>query len=105
MDVREEILTDEILWISLDSAAAAFEHLKTSSVNVVVIEDASLGAAHDCTVEDLLAELQQINRDIPIVIRDEAASVADPARYLPLGAPHSTTPRPPSPHTLLPAPH
>ena len=86
MDVREEILTDEILRISLDSAAAAFEHLETSPVNVVVIEDPCLGATHDWTVEDLLEELQQINRDIPIVIHDEAASVADAVRYIRLGA-------------------
>ncbi len=82
----KEILTDEILRISLDSAAAAFEHLKTSSVNVVVIEAFCRGAAHDCTVEDLLEELQQINRDIPIVIRNEDASVADAVRYIRLGA-------------------
>jgi DNA-binding NtrC family response regulator len=82
MDVREGILTTEILRVSLDSAAAAIEHLRASSVDAVVIEDSGLGSAHD----ELLEELAQINRNIPIVICDEAASVADVVRYIRLGA-------------------
>ena len=86
MDEREGILTTEILRVSLDSAAAAIEHMRTSSVDVVVIEDPCLGSAHDCTAEELLEAMVQINRNIPIVICDEAASVADVVRYMRLGA-------------------
>jgi DNA-binding NtrC family response regulator len=86
MDVREGILRTEILRVSLDSAAAAIEQLRTSSVDAVVIEDPCLGSAHDCTIEELLEELVQINRNVPIVICDEAASVADAVRYIRLGA-------------------
>jgi two-component system response regulator GlrR len=86
MDEREGILTTEILRVSLDSAAAAIEQLRTSSVDAVVIEDPCVGRAHDITSEDLLEELMQINRDIPVVICDEAASVADVVRYIRLGA-------------------
>ena len=86
MDVREGILTTEILRVSLDSTAAAIEHLRTSSVDVVVIEDPCVCSAHDCTAEELLEELVQINRNIPIVICDEAASVAGVVRYIRLGA-------------------
>jgi DNA-binding NtrC family response regulator len=85
MDVREGILTSEILRVNLDSAAAAVEQLRTTSVDAVVIED-PLGGAHDCTIEELLEELVQINRNIPIVICDEEASVADAVRYIRLGA-------------------
>src|ERR1019366_7439836 len=86
MDVREGILSTEILRVSLDSAAAAIETLRTSSVDAVVIEDPCLGSAHDCTIEELLEELVQINRNVPIVICDEAASVSDAVRYIRLGA-------------------
>jgi DNA-binding NtrC family response regulator len=86
MDVREGILSTEILWVSLDSAAAAIEQLRSSSVDAVVIEDPCLGKAHDCTIEELLEELVQINRNVPIVICDEAASVTDAVRYIRLGA-------------------
>jgi len=86
MDVREGILTTEILRVSLDSAAGAIEQLRTSSVDAVVVEDPCLGSAHDCTIEELLEELVQINRNVPIVICDEAASVSDAVRYLRLGA-------------------
>jgi DNA-binding NtrC family response regulator len=86
MDVREGILSTEILRVSLDSAAAAIEQLRASSVDAVVIEDPCLGSAHDCTIEELLEELVQINRNVPIVICDEAASVADAVRYIRLGA-------------------
>jgi len=86
MDAREGILTTEILRVSLDSAADAIEHLKTSSVNAVVIEDPCLGNTHDTTVEELLEELVQASRGTPIVICDEAASIADAVRYIRLGA-------------------
>jgi DNA-binding NtrC family response regulator len=86
MDMREGILTTEILRVSLDSAAAGIEQLRTSCVDAVVIEDPCLGGAHDSTVEELLEELVQINRNIPIVICDEAASIADAVRYMRLGA-------------------
>ena len=86
MDEREGILTTEILRVSLDSAAAAIEQLRTSSVDAVVIEDPCLGSTHDCTIEELLEELVEINRNVPIVICDQAASVADVVRYIRLGA-------------------
>ena len=86
MDAREGILTEEILRVSLDSAAGAIERLRTSSVDAIVIEDPRLGSSHDSTIEELLEELVQINRNIPIVICDEAASVADAVRYIRLGA-------------------
>jgi DNA-binding NtrC family response regulator len=86
MDDREGILTTEILRVSLDSAADAFEQLKSSSVNAVVIEDPCLGSAHDLTIEELLEQLVEINRNVPIVVCDQAASVADIVRYIRLGA-------------------
>jgi DNA-binding NtrC family response regulator len=86
MDEREGILTTEILRVSLDSAAGAIERLRTSSLDAVVIEDPCLGSVHDVTAEELLEELVQVNRNIPIVICDEAASVADVVRYIRLGA-------------------
>jgi DNA-binding NtrC family response regulator len=86
MDACEGNLTTEILRVSLDSAASAIEQLRTSSVDAVVIEDPCLGSTHDCTVEELLEELAQASRGTPIVICDEAASVADAVRYIRLGA-------------------
>ena len=86
MDEREGILTTEILRVSLDSAADAIEQLKSSSVDAVVIEDPCLGSAHDLTIEELLEELVEINRNVPIVVCDQAASVADIVRYIRLGA-------------------
>jgi DNA-binding NtrC family response regulator len=79
MDVREGILRTGILRVSLDSAAAAIEHLRSSSVDAVVIEDSY-------TAEELLEQLVQINRNIPVVICDDGASVADVVRYIRLGA-------------------
>jgi DNA-binding NtrC family response regulator len=86
MDASEGILTTEILRVSLDSAAEAIEHLRTSSVDAVVIEDPCLGNIHDHTVEELLEELVQASRGTPIVICDQAASIADAVRYIRLGA-------------------
>jgi DNA-binding NtrC family response regulator len=86
MDACEEILTADILRVSLDSAAEGIEQLRTTSVDAVVIEDACLGSAHDCTVEELLEELVQASRGTPVVICDEAASIADAVRYIRLGA-------------------
>jgi DNA-binding NtrC family response regulator len=86
MDGCEEILTADILRVSLDSAAEGIEQLRTTSVDAVVIEDACLGSAHDCTVEELLEELVQASRGTPVVICDEAASIADAVRYIRLGA-------------------
>jgi DNA-binding NtrC family response regulator len=86
MDASEGILTTEILRVSLDSAAEAIEHLRTSSVDAVVIEDPCLGNTHDHTVEELLEELVQASRGTPIVICDQAASIADAVRYIRLGA-------------------
>jgi len=79
-------LTTEILRVSLDSAAEAIEQLRTSSVDAVVIEDPCLGNTHDHTVEELLEELVQASRGTPIVICDQAASIADAVRYIRLGA-------------------
>src|SRR5580658_639171 len=86
MDAGEGILTREILRVSLDSAADAIEHLKSSSVDAVIIEDPCLGSAHDYTVEELLEELVQASRGTPILISDESASIADAVRYIHLGA-------------------
>jgi DNA-binding NtrC family response regulator len=86
MDAGEEILTTEILRVSLDSVAAAIEQLRTSSVDAVVIEDPCLGSEHDRSVEELLEALLEAGRGIPIIICDEAASVADVVRYIRLGA-------------------
>jgi DNA-binding NtrC family response regulator len=86
MDDREGILTTEILRVSLDSAADAIEQLKSSSVDAVVIEDPCLGSAHDLTIEELLEKLVEVNRNVPIVVCDQAASVADIVRYIRLGA-------------------
>ncbi|HTB16186.1 MAG TPA: sigma-54 dependent transcriptional regulator [Bryobacteraceae bacterium] len=79
-------MTADILRVSLDSAAEGIEQLRTTSVDAVVIEDACLGSAHDCTVEELLEELVQASRGTPVVICDEAASIADAVRYIRLGA-------------------
>jgi DNA-binding NtrC family response regulator len=86
MDAGEGILTTEILRVSLDSAASAIEQLKTSSVDAIVIEDPCVGHAHESTVEELLEELVQTSRGTPIVICDQAASIADAVRYIRLGA-------------------
>jgi DNA-binding NtrC family response regulator len=86
MDAREEILTTEILRVSLDSAAEAIEQLKTSAVDAIVIEDPCLGSTHDHSIEELLEELLQASRGTPIVICDQAATVADAVRYIRLGA-------------------
>jgi DNA-binding NtrC family response regulator len=85
MDAGEAIVTEEILRVSLDSAAGAIDRLRTSSVDAIVIEDPCLGS-RDCTIEELLEELVQINRNIPIVVCNQAASVADAVRYIRLGA-------------------
>jgi DNA-binding NtrC family response regulator len=83
MDAGEEILTTDILRMSLDATAGAIEQLKTSQVDCIVIDDPRI---HDRGIDELIEELVQINRNIPIVICDEAASVADAVRYLRLGA-------------------
>lgn len=75
-----------ILRVNLDSVAAALEQLRTSSVDAVVIESPCLGSSCDSTIEELLEEVVQINRNIPIVICDDAASIADAVRYIRLGA-------------------
>jgi two-component system NtrC family response regulator len=80
MDAREGILTTEILRVSLDSSAEAIEQLKASSVDAIVIEDTS------DNIEELLEELMQASRGTPIVICDQAATVADAVRYIRLGA-------------------
>jgi two-component system NtrC family response regulator len=86
MDNREGILTTEILRVSLDSAAAAIEHLKTASVDAIVLEDPCLGNTHDYSIEELLEELVQASRGTPVIICDEAASIADTVRYIRIGA-------------------
>jgi DNA-binding NtrC family response regulator len=89
MDAGEGILTEaapNVLWVSPDSLAEAVEKLKTSSVDVLVIQDPCLGKTQTCTVEDVLEQLVQNSPNTPIVICDEAASVADAVRYIRLGA-------------------
>ncbi len=86
MDASEAILTTEILRVSLDSAAEAIEKLRTSTVDAIVIEDPCLGNTHDHTAEDLLEELVQASRGTPVIICDEAASIADAVRYIRIGA-------------------
>jgi len=78
MDVSEGILTEDaprILRVTPGTLANAVEQLKFSPVDVVVIHDA-------CMLEELL----QTSPGTPIVIEDEAASVADAVRYIRLGA-------------------
>jgi two-component system NtrC family response regulator len=78
MDVREAILTEHapgIIWVGPDTMAEALEALKTSSVDVIVIQDAGI-----------LEELAQAAPGTPIVVWDEAASIADAVRYIRLGA-------------------
>jgi DNA-binding NtrC family response regulator len=89
MDAGEGILTEaapNVLWVSPDSVAETVEKLKTSSADVLVIQDPCLGKIQACTVEDVLEQLVQISPGTPIVICDEAASVADAVRYIRLGA-------------------
>jgi DNA-binding NtrC family response regulator len=89
MDVGEGILTEatpNVLWVSPDSISEAVEKLKTLSVDVLVIQDPCLGTSHNCTVEEVLEQLVQISPGTPVVICDEAASVADAVRYIRLGA-------------------
>jgi DNA-binding NtrC family response regulator len=86
MDAREGILTEEILRVSLDSTAGAIERLITSSVDTIVIEDPCVGSSHGSTIEEFLEKVVQIDRNIPVVICDQAASVADAVRYMRLGA-------------------
>src|SRR5580698_695095 len=86
MDACEEIVTADILRVSLDSAAEGIEQLRTTSVDAVVIEDPCMGKAHDCTVEELLEALVQASRGTPVIICEEAASIADAVRYIRLGA-------------------
>lgn len=74
------LVTTEILRVSVDSAAEAIEQLRTSSVDVVVVD------ARGHTVEELLEELLEAGRGIPIVICDQAASVAEAVHYIRLGA-------------------
>jgi DNA-binding NtrC family response regulator len=84
MDGSEGNLTTEVLRVTLDAAASAIELLRTKTMDAIVIEDTS--GAHEYTVEELLEELAQIAREIPVVICDAAASVADSVRYMRLGA-------------------
>jgi len=79
-------LTEEILRVSLDSAAAAIERLRTSSVDTIIIDDPCMGSRHDSTIEEVLEKMARIDRNIPVVICDQAASVADAVRYMRLGA-------------------
>ncbi len=72
-------MTTEILRVSNDSAAEAIERLRTSSVQVIVIEEPSL-------VQGFLEALVQMGLSTPVVICDEAASIADTVRYMRLGA-------------------
>jgi DNA-binding NtrC family response regulator len=86
MDAGEGILTEAILCVNPISTAGAIERLRTSSADAIVIEDSYVGDAQDCTLEELLEELVRINRNIPIVICDEGATIADAVRYIRLGA-------------------
>ncbi len=79
-------MTTEILRVNLESAARAIEQMRDSAADAVVIEDPCLGSSNECTLEELLEELVQINRNIPIVICDAAATVSDAVRYIRLGA-------------------
>jgi DNA-binding NtrC family response regulator len=80
MDAGEGILTTEILRVSLDSAAEAIEQLRTSSVDVVVID------VDGHSVDELLEDLVEASRGTPIIINDEGASIADAVHYIRLGA-------------------
>jgi DNA-binding NtrC family response regulator len=89
MDVREGNLTQDtpnILRVTPGSIAEAVEQLKTSSVDVGVIHDPHLGNGLDWAIEEMLDALAQTAPGIPIVVCDEAATVADAVRYIRLGA-------------------
>jgi DNA-binding NtrC family response regulator len=73
---RGGILTEDtphVLWVS--TLADAIERMKTSSVDVVVLQDPSL-------LEDLI----HASPGTPIVICDESAVISDAVRYIRLGA-------------------
>jgi DNA-binding NtrC family response regulator len=65
--------TPHVLWVS--TLADAIERMKTSSVDVVVLQDPSL-------LEDLI----HASPGTPIVICDESAVISDAVRYIRLGA-------------------
>jgi DNA-binding NtrC family response regulator len=65
--------TPRVLWVS--TVADATEQMKTSSVDVVVLQDPSL-----------LEQLIQAAPSTPVIIFNESASVSDAVRYIRLGA-------------------
>ena len=76
MDAREGILTEDtphVLWVG--TVADAIVQLEGQLVDVVVLQDATF-----------LEELLPSAKGVPIVIVDEAASVADAVRYIRIGA-------------------
>ena len=78
MDACEGILTEttqRVLRVRSDNIDEALEELNSSSVDVIVIEDAAV-----------LEEFTEAARGVPIVVYDESASVADVVRYIRLGA-------------------
>lgn len=84
MDAREGNLTEDtqqVLRVTPGTLAESIDHLKTASVDVVVIEDPSL-----------LEELVQSSPGIPVVIVNESASIADAVHYIRLGAHDVATP-------------
>lgn len=74
--------TPEVLWVSPQAIDEALERLRTSVVDVAVIRDLS----EDVKVQEILEELVQASRGIPIVVCDETASTVDAVRYMRLGA-------------------
>lgn len=73
--------TQQVLRVTPGTLAESIDHLKTASVDVVVIEDPSL-----------LEELVQSSPGIPVVIVNESASIADAVHYIRLGAHDVATP-------------
>jgi DNA-binding NtrC family response regulator len=67
--------TPRVLRVNAANVDEALEQLNTSAVDVVVIEDVNV-----------LEEFIQTGRGVPIVVCDDAASVADAVRYIRLGA-------------------
>src|ERR1700735_1456976 len=86
MDVYEGILTalladgaPNVLWIGPDSVATAVEKLRTSSVDVVVLQDRAV-------IEDFLEQIAELSPGTPVVVFDPSASISDAVHYIRLGA-------------------
>ena len=71
--------TPNVLWIGPDSIATAVEKLRTSSVDVVVLQDRAV-------IEDFLEQIAELSPGTPVVVFDPSASISDAVHYIRLGA-------------------